>query len=45
MHSTGKQMGVLQDNAQRPAQIGFSDLVDIDAVIADLAVLQCRKSG
>ena len=37
-------MGVLQDNPQRPAQIGLSDLVDIDAVIADLAVRNVVKA-
>ena len=32
-------MGVLQHDAQRTAQIGLFDLVDVDAVVADLAVL------
>ena len=32
-------MGVLQHDAQRAAQVGFFDLMDVDAVIADLAVL------
>ena len=43
-HSPGEQMGVLQNNPQRPAQIGLSDLVDIDAVIADLAVCNVVKA-
>ena len=32
-------MGVLQHDPKRVAQVIFFDLVDIDAVIADLAVL------
>ena len=32
-------MGVLQHDSERVAQVIFFDLVDIDAVIADLAVL------
>ena len=34
-----KQVGILQNDAERPTQILFIDLVDIDAVVADLAVL------
>ena len=37
-------MGALQNNPQRPAQIGLSDLVDIDAVISDLAVRNVVKA-
>ena len=33
-----KQVGILQHDAQRAAQIGLLDLVDVDAVVADLAV-------
>ena len=32
-------MGVLQHDAQRAAQVSFFDLMDVDAVIADLAIL------
>ena len=32
-------MGVLQHDPKRVAQVIFFDLVDIDAVVADLAVL------
>ena len=38
-HGAGKEVGILQDNAQRTAQISLSDLVDIDIIIADLSVL------
>ena len=38
-HRAGEQVGVLQHDAQRTAQIGLFDLVDVDAVVADLAVL------
>ena len=34
----GEQVGILQYDAERAAQIGFFDLVDVNAVIADLAV-------
>ena len=34
-----EEVGVLQDHAQRPAQIGLFDLVDIDAVVTYLAVV------
>ena len=37
-HGAGEQVGVLQDDAQRAAQIVLFDLVDVDAVIANLAV-------
>ena len=36
----GKQVDILQNNAQRAPQVGLSNLVDVDAVIADLAVRQ-----
>ena len=32
-------MGILQHDAQRAAEVGFLDLVDVDAVVPDLAVL------
>lgn len=32
-------MGILQHDSERVAQVIFFDLVDIDTVIADLAVL------
>ena len=38
-HRAGEQVGVLQHDAQRTAQVGLFDLVDVDAVVADLAVL------
>ena len=38
-HRAGKQAGVLQDDAQGAAKAGFLNFVDVDAVIADLAVL------
>ena len=34
----GEQVGVLQHDAQAAAQVGLLDLVDVDAVVADLAV-------
>ena len=34
----GEQVHVLQDHAERTAQVGLLDLVDVDAVVADLAV-------
>ena len=37
-HCSGKQVGILQHNAQRMPQIRFFDLVDVDAVITDLPV-------
>ena len=37
-HRAGEEVHILQHHAQRAAQIGFFDLVDIDAVVADLAV-------
>ena len=37
--SVGKQVRILQDDPERPAQIAFFDLVDIDVVVADLTVL------
>ena len=33
-----KRFDVLQDDAERAAQVGLFDLVDVDAVVADLAV-------
>ena len=37
-HSAGEQVHVLQHYAQASAQVGLADLVDVDAVVADLAV-------
>ena len=34
----GEEMGLLQDQAERTAQVGLFDLIDVDAVVADLAV-------
>ena len=39
-----KQVGVLEHNTQRPAQIGPFDLIDVDTVIADFAVSNIIKS-
>ena len=43
-NGAGEQMGVLQDDPQRPAQIRLFDLVDIDTVIPDLSVLYIIKT-
>ena len=37
-HGTGEQVHVLQYDAQRTTQVGLANLVDVDAVVADLAV-------
>ena len=37
-HRAGEQVGVLQHDAERTAQVRLLDLVDVDAVIADFAV-------
>ena len=37
-HRAGEQVGILQHHAQRAAQIRLFDLIDVDIVIADLAV-------
>ena len=37
-HSAGKQVGVLEHNSQRPAEIRLFDFVDVDAVVPDFAV-------
>ena len=34
----GEQVDILQNHAQGAAQVGLGDLVDVDIVIADLAV-------
>ena len=34
----GEEVGILQHDAQAAAQVGLFDLVDVDAVVADLAV-------
>ena len=39
-----EQVRILQNNAQCMTQITFSDLVDIDAVIADLAICNIVKT-
>ena len=36
---TGEQMRVLQHHAERAAQLGLLDLGDVDAVVADLALI------
>ena len=41
---SGKEMGVLEDDSQRAAQIGLADFIDVDAVIADFAVLDIVKA-
>ena len=35
----GEQVGILQHDAQRAAEVGFLDFMDVDAVVPDLAVL------
>ncbi len=42
--SVAEQVGLLQNYAERTAQIGLADLVDIDSVVADLAVLNVVKA-
>ena len=37
-HRAGEQVGVLKHYTQRAAQVGLGDLVDVDIVVADLAV-------
>ena len=37
-HGAGEEVDVLQNHAERAAQVGLFDLIDIDAVVADLAV-------
>ena len=43
-HGPGEQMGVLQHDAQAAAQIVLFDLVDVDAVVTDLAVRDIIKT-
>ena len=38
-HRVAEQMGILEHHAERPSEIRFLYLVDVDAVVADLAVL------
>ena len=38
-HRTRKEVGILKHDTERAAQIGFFDLVDIDAVVTDLSVV------
>ena len=42
-YRTRKQIGILQDDTERAAQIGFFDLVDIYSVVANLAVCNIVK--
>ena len=37
-NGAGEQIHILQNNAQASTQIGLFDLVDVDAVVADLAI-------
>ncbi len=37
-HRASEEVGVLQDDAQGPAQVGLANFVDVDAVVADFAV-------
>ena len=43
-HGCGKQVCILQYDTERVAQVIFFDLVDVDAVIADLAVRNIIKA-
>ena len=43
-HRAGEQVRILKHNAQRAAQVVLPDLVDVDAVVADLAILNVVKS-
>ena len=38
-HRAGEEVGVLQNDAQRVAQIGLLDLVDVNTVVTDLAIV------
>ena len=38
-NGAAKQVRVLQHNAKRPAQAGLGDMLDVDAVVRDLAVI------
>ncbi len=38
-------MRILQDDAQRTAQVVLLDQLDIDAVIGDRSLSGCRKNG
>ena len=38
-HRPGKEMRILQHHAQRAPQLGLLDLLDVDAVVANLAVI------
>ena len=42
-HCTGKQVGVLQHDSERAAQVAFFDLIYIDVVKTDLTVLYIIK--
>ena len=37
-NGAGKQVGILQNHTQASAQVGLGDLVDVDVIVADLAV-------
>ena len=41
----GEQVGILQHHAERTAEFGLPDLVDIDAVVTDLAVRNVVEAG
>ena len=43
-YRSGKEMCILQNDAEGPTQVGFFDFIDIDAIIADLAVLDVVKA-
>ena len=38
-NGAAKQVRILQHNAERPAQAGLGDVLDVDAVVRDLAVI------
>ncbi len=42
-NGAGKQMGILKNHTQRPAQIRLFDLVDVDAVVTDFSILNIVK--
>ena len=43
-HRAGKEEGILEHDAEGAAEIGLFDLVDVDAVVADFAVLNIVKA-
>ena len=42
-HRAGEQIGFLEHHAQRAAQVGLADFVDVDIVVANLAVVNVVK--